>query len=158
MVTKSVSTSSVYIKHRMSDDEKKLFRILFEYALPEWQKKEHVISASELLKLYEINLGTAASVRPEFIEGSFWNLGTTITYECTVNPDRPSWGTFALFYGRSIKENGAYCYSYNQEFKKLFSSPIIYQQLLQENLIPQISDCLPQCSSESEQACLISCV
>ena len=128
----------------MSDDEKKLFRILFEHALPDLDtREEHAIHADDLLKLWQSDTSVP------FLERAFWNLGATISYQCTVNPQRPSWGTFSLFYGRSIKGDNVYCYVYNQEFKKMLSYPIVHKQLLQEGLITEISDHLPSFSTES---------
>ncbi len=151
MAKKTISTSFVRIKHRMSDDEKRLFCILFEHALPELHSKsEHAIHPKELIKLWRPELETIEHGQL-YLERAFWHLGATITYECTVNPQRPSWGTFALFYGRSIKEDGIYYYSYNKEFKKYLSYPIVYKQLLQEGFIIEIPEHQPA-SSESAAA------
>ncbi len=144
MANKSTQSSFVNIHHRMSDEEKKLFRILFEHALPELDKKdEHAIHADDLIKIWQVSNDAL------FLERAFWNLGATITYQCSVNPARPSWGAFALFYGRSIKGDRIFYYAYNQEFKKMLSSPIVHKQLLQEGLITEASDRLSSCSSES---------
>ena len=144
MATKSTQSSFVNIHHRMSDDEKRLFRILFEHALPELDKKdEHAIQADELIKLWQPNADLL------ILERAFWNLGQSITYQCLSNPARPSWGAFALFYGRSIKGDGIFYYAYNQEFKKMLSFPIVHKQLLQEGLITEASDRLPSFSRQS---------
>lgn len=138
MDKKTKSTSFVRITHRMSNDERKLFRILFQRALPELDsKKEHIIHPDELLKLWE----PTASMQE--LERSFWNLGATLTYQCTANPIRPSWGSFALFDGWGIKEDGMYRYVYNGEFQKLLTYPIVYNQLLKEGLIIQKPEQLP---------------
>ena len=56
MAKKIVSTSFVRISHRMNNDEKRLFRILFERAMTELDlKKEHTISPDDLLKLWNRN-------------------------------------------------------------------------------------------------------
>ena len=142
MAKKIVSTSFVRISHRMNNDEKRLFRILFERALPELDlKKEHTISPDDLLKLWN----PESSIQE--LEQAFWNLGVTLTYQCTANPIRHSWGTFALFDGWGIKEDGTYRYVYNSEFQKLLSYPIVYKQLLQEEFIVEIPEHQP--TSES---------
>ncbi len=143
MVKKSTENSFVEIHHRMSDDEKKLFRILFEHALPDLDTKaEHTIHADDLLKFWQLDTSAL------FLERAFWHLGATITFQCTANPARQSWGTFSIFYGRCIKGDMIY-YAYNQEFKKMLSYPIVHKELLQAGLITEISDHLPSFSSKS---------
>lgn len=144
MAKKTIPTSFVRISHRMNDDEKKLFCILFKNAFPELGiKKEHTASPHDLLKEWNCQ----ASLLD--LERAFWNLGATLTYQCTANPIRHSWGSFALFDGWGIKEDGIYRYVYNGELKRLLSYPNVYKQLLQEGLITQISDHLPSFSSGS---------
>ncbi|MBI2775202.1 hypothetical protein HYX58_04320 [Candidatus Dependentiae bacterium] len=118
------------------------------------QKEEHTIHADDLLKLWQLLLCSFGASKGRhdagnlFLERSFWHLGATITFQCTANPARPSWGTFSIFYGRCIKGDMIY-YAYNQEFKKMLSYPIVHKELLQEGLITEISDRLPAFSSES---------
>jgi hypothetical protein len=139
--TKSTPSSFVNIHHTMTDDEKKLFRILFEHALPDLEtQEEHAIHTNDLIKLWRTDTNAFA------LERAFWNLGATITYQCLSNPYRPSWGTFALFYDRSMKGDGVFYYSYNQEFKKMLSYPIVHKELLQAGLITEASDRLPSFS------------
>lgn len=144
MAKKTIPTSFVRISHRMNDDEKKLFRILFMHAFPELDiKKEHIIHPQDLLKAWN------PQASKHDLERAFWNLGATLTYQCNANPLRHSWGSFALFDGWGIKEDGMYRYVYNGELKRLLSYPNVYKQLLQEGLITEISDHLPSISSES---------
>jgi hypothetical protein len=132
-------TSYVRIKHRMNDDEKRLFRLLFEYAMPELHvKNEHTISAKHLLELW-------APEKPKelaalFLERAFWHLGVTLTYSCTANPQRPSWGGMALFNGRSIKPDGTFTYSYTPQFKKMMNLPIVSEQLEKEGLAVKMTE------------------
>ncbi len=144
MDKKTKSTSFIRVSHRMSNDEKKLFRILFQRALPELDsKKEHTIHPDVLLKEWNPD----ASMHD--LEKAFWNLGVTLTYQCTANPIRPSWGSVALFDGWGIKEDGVYRYVYNSEFQKLLTCCIVYKQLVQEGLINEASDRIPSFSSQS---------
>jgi hypothetical protein len=133
---KRTSRTFVKIIHRMNDDEKRLFRILFEHALPELDTKtEHTISQQELLKLWNpVHLNNSEP----FLRRAFGNIGTSINYQCVANPDRPSWGMFGLFSSRGINEDGSYQYAYNNQIKRLLAMPIVYNQLLEENIIVPI--------------------
>ncbi|MBY0110128.1 MAG: hypothetical protein K2X90_03400 [Candidatus Babeliaceae bacterium] len=138
MAKKIVSTSFVRLTHRMNNDEKRLFRILFERVLPKLNfKKEYTFSAEELIALW------CPEATQEKLEKAFWNLGVTLTYQCTANPMRPSWGAFSLFDDWGITEDGTYRYVYNSEFKKLLTYPIVYKELLQEGLIVEIPESQP---------------
>lgn len=141
MAKKTDLKSKISLIHRMSSDEKKLFRILFEYALPHLAtKKEHTINPECLLRAWNSDASLAE------LEHAFWNLGVTLTYECIANPLRSSWGSFALFDGWGIQEDGLYRYAYNSEFTRLLSYPNVYKQLLAEHLILPESEIVPSLS------------
>lgn len=136
--------SKISLVHRMSGDEKKLFRLLFEHALPNLAtKREHTINPDYLLRLWNPD----ATIID--LEHAFWNLGVTLTYQCTANPLRYSWGSFALFDGWGIQEDGVYRYAYNSELARLLSYPNVYKRLLAENLITYASDSISVRSSEN---------
>jgi len=155
MATKKNNTNYVRIKHRMNEREKRLFRLLFEYALPEfYTKKEHTINAQDLVKLWapETLTETPADFATLLLERAFFHIGTTLTFNCTANQQRPSWGGMAIFSGRSIKENGLFTYSYSQEFKKILNTPLVLEQLLKEELIAKA----PEPQEAFEAKCSVS--
>lgn len=145
MARKTNSSNYVKITHRMNNEEKRLFRILFEYALPHlYEKSEYTIHPRDLLKLWNSDhfISDDFEFSKLFLERAFWHLGATLTFQSVANPSRPIWGTLALFDGRGIDEEGIYNYRYNREFKKILTMPMAYKELISEGLIPECQDAL----------------